>query len=145
MSVHAVQNLEGGKGVSLTTLLRVAKALKRLDWIETIAPQVLTNPLTLPKHSHKRQRASQDKIERFKTAKIRRSLADMIAQCDLKTSPPADLAPWEDETRRRVRRSLILRTDAEKRPYSFLYGTAKCMQPGRMPRCSWPSDREGAD
>ena len=74
------------QGVSLTTLLRVAKALKRLDWIETIAPQVLTNPLTLPKHSLKRQRASQDKIERFKTAKIRRSLADMIAQCDLGSS-----------------------------------------------------------
>ena len=64
----------------------MAKALKRLDWIETIAPQVLTNPLTLPKHSLKRQRASQDKIERFKTAKIRRSLADMIAQCDLGSS-----------------------------------------------------------
>lgn len=95
VSVHAVQNLEGGKGVSLTTLLRVAKALKRLDWIETIAPQVLTNPLTLPKHSLKRQRASQDKIERFKTAKY--VLADMIAQCDLKAAPPADLAPWEGD------------------------------------------------
>ncbi len=73
----------------------MAKALKRLDWIETIAPQVLTNPLTLPKHSLKRQRASQDKIERFKTAKY--VLADMIAQCDLKAAPPADLAPWEGD------------------------------------------------
>ena len=69
VSVHALQNLEGGKGVSLVTLLRVAKALKRLDWIETIAPQVSTNPLTLPKHSLTRRRASQDKIDRYKAAR----------------------------------------------------------------------------
>ncbi len=69
VSVHALQNLESGKGVSLHTPLRVAKALKRLDWIETIAPQVSTNPLTLPKHSLTRRRASQDKIDRYKAAR----------------------------------------------------------------------------
>ncbi len=108
VSVHAVQNLEGGKGVSLTTLLRVAKALKRLDWIETIAPQVLTNPLTLPKHSLKRQRASQDKIERFKTEKIRPSLADQecFAQALLSPTKPAPALE-----RAFARRSKLLRTE----------------------------------
>lgn len=67
VSVHALQNLESGKGVSLKTLLRVAKALKRLDWIDAIAPVVATNPLTIPKRGNARQRASQSRRKEGET------------------------------------------------------------------------------
>ena len=82
VSVHALQNLEGGKGVSLKTLLRVAKALKRLDWIDAIAPVVLVNPLTMPKRNNARQRASQAKIEGFQSARktLDQALLQMAAK-----------------------------------------------------------------
>lgn len=58
VSVHALQNLEGGKGTSLRTLVSVTRALGSIGWIEAIAPKVSINPLTLPVRSNARQRAS---------------------------------------------------------------------------------------
>lgn len=58
VSVHALQNLEGGKGTSLRTLIMVTRALGNVGWIDTIAPKVGINPLTMPVRSTIRQRAS---------------------------------------------------------------------------------------
>ena len=38
VSVSAIKNLEGGKGSSLTTLIRVVRALGRTDWLESLLP-----------------------------------------------------------------------------------------------------------
>ncbi|MEJ0036848.1 MAG: helix-turn-helix transcriptional regulator [Gammaproteobacteria bacterium] len=57
VSVTALKNLEGGKGANVSTLVRVLRALGRENWLETIAPVVTINPLTLPAGGGRRQRA----------------------------------------------------------------------------------------
>ncbi len=45
VSIGAVKNLEGGKGSSLDTLIKVIRALGRTDWLETLAPTITVSPL----------------------------------------------------------------------------------------------------
>lgn len=45
VSVGAVRNLEGGKGSSLKTLIRVLRVLERTDWLTSLAPAVGVSPL----------------------------------------------------------------------------------------------------
>ena len=45
VSEHALRNLEGGKGTTLKTLIRILKALKRESWLNQIAPKTSINPL----------------------------------------------------------------------------------------------------
>ena len=52
VSIGAVKNLEGGKGSSLKTLIKVARALGRTDWLEALAPKVSVSPLQQLKASH---------------------------------------------------------------------------------------------
>ena len=47
ISVGALSNLERGKGSSLKTLVAVARALDRTDWLESLAPQVSVSPMQL--------------------------------------------------------------------------------------------------
>jgi transcriptional regulator with XRE-family HTH domain len=58
ISENALRNLEGGKGATLKTLIRVVKALDRESWLNAIAPQVSINPLHMLKVNRPRQRAS---------------------------------------------------------------------------------------
>ncbi len=58
VSESALRHLEGGKGATLKTLLRVVRALGREDWVAGIAPQVSINPLHMLREQHPRQRAS---------------------------------------------------------------------------------------
>ncbi len=53
----AIQNLETGHG-TLSTLVRVVRALGREDWLASLAAQPTINPLHLVRHANKRQRAS---------------------------------------------------------------------------------------
>ena len=53
----AVQNLEAGRG-TLTTLVRIVRALDREEWLASLADTPTVNPLHLPSRSRKRQRAS---------------------------------------------------------------------------------------
>jgi transcriptional regulator with XRE-family HTH domain len=43
----ALQNLEGGRGSSVMTLVRTLKALNYLEGIEILAPEPTVNPLAL--------------------------------------------------------------------------------------------------
>jgi transcriptional regulator with XRE-family HTH domain len=45
LSVGAIKNLEGGKGSSLKTIIRVLRALDRTDWLEALAPPITISPL----------------------------------------------------------------------------------------------------
>ena len=49
VSVGALKNLEGGKGSSVKTLIKVARALGRTDWLEALAPRVSVSPMRLLK------------------------------------------------------------------------------------------------
>jgi transcriptional regulator with XRE-family HTH domain len=49
ISVGALKNLEGGKGSSLKTLIKVARGLGRTDWLEALAPRVAVSPMQMLK------------------------------------------------------------------------------------------------
>lgn len=61
VSEHALRNLEGGKGSTLKTLIKVLKALKREGWLSQIAPVTSINPLHIVKDKIQRQRARRKK------------------------------------------------------------------------------------
>jgi len=47
VSVGALSNLERGKGSSLKTVVAVARALGRTDWLEALAPPVTVSPIQM--------------------------------------------------------------------------------------------------
>jgi transcriptional regulator with XRE-family HTH domain len=64
ISLNALRHLEGGKGATLKTLVRVIKALNRENWFDTIAPEVSINPLHMIRERRPRQRASRRSHEK---------------------------------------------------------------------------------
>jgi transcriptional regulator with XRE-family HTH domain len=58
VALSALKNVESGKGATLKTLLKVLRALDRLDWIGSLSPTVSISPLQLLKQKAPRQRAS---------------------------------------------------------------------------------------
>lgn len=58
ISESALRHLEGGKGATLKTLVRVVRALDREAWLMGISPQVSINPLHMVREKQPRQRAS---------------------------------------------------------------------------------------
>lgn len=63
LSPRALQSLENGEGSSLSTLVRVLRALGREDWLKTIAPVATVNPMNTVRHAEPRQRARQRRTE----------------------------------------------------------------------------------
>ncbi len=66
ISEKALRNLEGGRGSTVETLLRVLKALDYLQGIEMLAPEISVNPLELlrqPKVQQRARRASKPRKE----------------------------------------------------------------------------------
>lgn len=57
VSMNALRHLENGAGANVTTLIRVARALDREDWLAAIAPRISINPLYMGRSVPKRQRA----------------------------------------------------------------------------------------
>lgn len=59
VALNAVKHLEGGKGATVTSLVKVLRALGREEWLASLAPQVSISPLQMLKKSAPgRQRAS---------------------------------------------------------------------------------------
>jgi transcriptional regulator with XRE-family HTH domain len=58
VALSALKNVESGKGATLKTLLKVLRALNRLEWIQSLSPAVSISPLQLLKQKRPRQRAS---------------------------------------------------------------------------------------
>ena len=58
VALSALKNVESGKGSTLKTLLKVLRALDRLDWIGSLAPTISISPLQMLKQKAPRQRAS---------------------------------------------------------------------------------------
>ena len=59
LSEKALRNLEGGRGSTVESLLRVLKALDSLDGLELLAPKPSVSPLALLRSSKARRRARQ--------------------------------------------------------------------------------------
>ena len=47
VSLATLSNLERGKGSTLKTLVAVARALGRTDWLESLAPEVTVSPMQM--------------------------------------------------------------------------------------------------
>lgn len=45
VSISAIKNLEGGKGSTLKTFIRVLRALDRTDLLDAIQPEITVSPL----------------------------------------------------------------------------------------------------
>lgn len=58
VSLTAVKNIESGKGATLKTLIRMLRALGRVEWLSSLAPPVSISPLQMLKARPVRQRAS---------------------------------------------------------------------------------------
>jgi transcriptional regulator with XRE-family HTH domain len=56
VSLATLSNLERGKGSTLKTVIAVARALGRTDWLENLAPEVTVSPMQMLRA---KQRASQ--------------------------------------------------------------------------------------
>lgn len=65
VSVGALRNLENGRGSSLRTIIRIARALGRQDWLEGFAPEVTVSPMAM---LARRQR---DEPQRVRTPAVR--------------------------------------------------------------------------
>jgi transcriptional regulator with XRE-family HTH domain len=62
VALNAVKRLESGKGATVTSLIKVLRALGREEWLGTLAPQVTVSPLQMLKDRKPvRQRASRTK------------------------------------------------------------------------------------
>jgi transcriptional regulator with XRE-family HTH domain len=58
VALNVVKRLEGGKGATVTSLVKLLRALGREEWLGTLAPQVSISPLQMLKARPARQRAS---------------------------------------------------------------------------------------
>ena len=61
VALNAVKNLENGRGATLSSLVKVLRALGRADWLKTLAPTVGISPMQMLKARQPRQRASKKK------------------------------------------------------------------------------------
>ena len=62
VALNVVKKLEGGKGSTITSLVKVLRALGREEWLGTLAPQISISPLQMLKTKKPvRQRASKAK------------------------------------------------------------------------------------
>ena len=59
ISATALKKLEGGKGVTLATLVKAVRSLGKTDWFEALAPPISVSPMQMLKTARKlpRQRA----------------------------------------------------------------------------------------
>ena len=61
VALNVVKNLEAGKGATVKSLVKVLRALGRIEWLDTLAPAVSISPLQMLKSKPSRQRASRGK------------------------------------------------------------------------------------
>ena len=61
VALNVVKNLEAGKGATIKSLVKVLRALGRIEWLDSLAPAVSISPLQMLKSKPLRQRASRGK------------------------------------------------------------------------------------
>jgi transcriptional regulator with XRE-family HTH domain len=58
IALNAVKHLETGNGATLSSLVKVLRALNRADWLRALAPTVSISPVQMLKAKAPRRRAS---------------------------------------------------------------------------------------
>jgi len=58
VALNVVKRLEGGKGTTVISLIKILRALGRVEWLNTLAPVVSISPLQMLHEKPARQRAS---------------------------------------------------------------------------------------
>ena len=58
VALNVVKNLEAGKGATLSSIVKVLRALDRAEWLSSLAPAVSISPMQMLKSKSVRQRAS---------------------------------------------------------------------------------------
>jgi len=58
VALNVVKNLEAGKGSTVSSLIRVLRALGRADWLSSLSPTVSISPMQMLKAKPVRRRAS---------------------------------------------------------------------------------------
>ena len=58
VALNVVKHLETGKGSTLASLVKVLRALGRVEWLNSLAPTVSISPMQMLKTKRVRQRAS---------------------------------------------------------------------------------------
>lgn len=58
VGLSALKNLEGGRGATLKTMIKVLRFLGRTDWLAALSPTVSISPLQMAKNKPQRVRAS---------------------------------------------------------------------------------------
>jgi transcriptional regulator with XRE-family HTH domain len=61
IALNAVKHLETGKGATLSSLVKVLRALNRVEWLRALAPPVSISPVQMLKTKTPRRRASKPK------------------------------------------------------------------------------------
>ena len=61
VSLNAIKRLENGSGATIRTLLKVLRALDRVDWLSALTPRITVNPLNMLRDQVQRQRAPRQK------------------------------------------------------------------------------------
>jgi transcriptional regulator with XRE-family HTH domain len=64
VALNVVKRLEAGKGTTVTSLIKVLRALGRVDWFSTLAPVVSISPLRMLREKPGRQRVSRTRSAR---------------------------------------------------------------------------------
>lgn len=65
LSPTTVSNLETGRGSSLATIIRIARALDRTDWLQSFNPPPAVSPMDLLRgQRHERQRVYRPRTPR---------------------------------------------------------------------------------
>lgn len=60
VSLNALRSLEAGTGARVATLISVARALGKHDWLESLQPELTVSPLQMLKANKTRLRASRE-------------------------------------------------------------------------------------
>lgn len=61
VALNVVKNLEGGKGATVSSFIKILRALGRTEWLHSLSPEISISPLQMLKAKPVRQRASRGK------------------------------------------------------------------------------------
>jgi|SRR5580658_984930 transcriptional regulator with XRE-family HTH domain len=62
LSLNAVKHLESGKGARVNSLIKVLRALERIDWLDTLAPAVSISPMQMLKRGSREPRRARRRV-----------------------------------------------------------------------------------
>jgi transcriptional regulator with XRE-family HTH domain len=64
VSLNAVKHLESGKGARVNSLIKVLRALERVDWLNTLAPIVSISPMQMLKSASREPKRARRRTRR---------------------------------------------------------------------------------